>query len=168
MNTAKKYLITGFFFTAVLGTLAHFFYEWTGRNVLAALFTPVSESTWEHMKLLFFPVLLWSLFLPRRLSEQTPGLRPALLLGGIVGTLSIPVLFYTYSGILGHTVTWIDITIFFISTALAYLSAFGTLTTAYKKRTAIIIMTVLFAAAFFLFTFFPPDIGLFRAPELLP
>lgn len=170
MNTVKTYLITGFFFTAILGTLAHFFYEWSGSNILVSLFAPVNESTWEHMKLLFFPVLLWSLFIPGRLSEKTPALRPALLLGGIIGTLSIPVLFYTYSGILGYTVTWIDITIFFISTAIAFICTSRLKDSKFvqQKRTAIFIMTVLFIAAFFLFTFLPPDIGLFAEPEILP
>ena len=122
--TAKTYLITGFIFTAILGTLAHFFYEWCGENPLVGLFSPVNESTWEHMKLLFFPVVLWSLFIPDGLAEQKPGLRPALLLGGITGTLLIPVLFYTYSGILGRTVTGIDISIFFISVTIAFLCAY--------------------------------------------
>ena len=118
------------------------------------------------MKLLFFPVVLWSLFIPDGLAEQKPGLRPALLLGGITGTLSIPVLFYTYSGILGRTVTGIDISTFFISVTIAFLCAYH-ITDAesvQKKRTAVLFLTVLFLIAFSLFTFFPPDIGLFADP----
>lgn len=170
MYKVKKYLTAGFFFAAAAGTLAHFFYEWSGGNTLVALFAPVSESTWEHMKLLFFPVLIWSLLIPGRLAEENPGLRSAVILGGILGTLSIPVLFYTYSGILGRTVTWVDIALFYISTAAAFIFAFRNYgqPLTQKKRTAICIMTVLFSAAFFLFTFFPPDIGLFRTPDALP
>lgn len=173
MKTVKAYLTAGFAFTAVLGTLSHFFYEWSGGSLLVSLFSPVNESTWEHMKLLFFPVLLWSLFIPSRLSAQEPSLRPALLFGALAGTLLIPVLFYTYSGILGHTVTWIDIAIFFISTAAAYICAFRLADSGiasgcqYKKRTAVYLMTVLFIAAFFLFTFLPPDIGLFKPPDIV-
>ena len=40
------------------GTLFHFIYEWSGFHPLAGLFAPVNESTWEHLKMLFFPVLL--------------------------------------------------------------------------------------------------------------
>lgn len=169
MNTVRKYLITGFLFTAVLGTLAHFFYNWSGSNTLVSLFAPVNESTWEHMKLLFFPVFLWSFFIPGQLSQNNPGLRPALLLGGIIGTLLIPILFYTYSGILGYTVTWIDIAIFFICTAVSFICTFRLADSepVQKKRTVIMIMTILFIAAFFLFTFLPPDIGLFKAPDML-
>lgn len=47
--------------TMILGTLNHFLYDWSGKNPVIALFTPVNESVWEHMKLLFFPFLLLSL-----------------------------------------------------------------------------------------------------------
>lgn len=166
MKTTRQYLIAGFLFSAVLGTAAHFFYAWSGNNPLIGLISPVSESTWEHMKLVFFPILLWSFFLPPHLSGETPALRPALLLGGLLGTLSIPVLFYTYSGILGNNIAWIDILIFFISVFLAFLSA-GKLQNSAKKdkkRTAVYFLTALFTILFFLFTFLPPDIGLFAQP----
>ena len=43
----------GFLFTAAVGALLHFSYDWSGGTVLAAAFSAVNESTWEHMKLLF-------------------------------------------------------------------------------------------------------------------
>ena len=51
----------GFGFTSLFGTLLHFLYEWTGKNNFTALFSGVNESTWEHMKLLFFPLLIFSI-----------------------------------------------------------------------------------------------------------
>jgi hypothetical protein len=41
----------GFVFTGVAGTLLHFLFDWTDRNVATALFSPVNESIWEHLKL---------------------------------------------------------------------------------------------------------------------
>lgn len=166
MKNIRSWLIAGFIFTAVFGTLSHFFYDWSNENPLIGLISPVNESTWEHMKLVFFPVLLWSLPLPPHLSDKSPSLRPALLFGGLLGTLSIPVLFYTYSGILGYSITWIDILIFFISTAITFFCAWKlqSFSKIYEKRTAIYFLTVLFLALFFLFTFLPPDIGLFAIP----
>ena len=55
--------LTGFLTTAVLGTLAHFAYRWSDGALLAGVFCAVNESVWEHMKLLFFPVFLFSGFL---------------------------------------------------------------------------------------------------------
>ena len=62
----------GFLFTGALGTLLHFVYEWSGGSALAACVSAVNESTWEHMKLLFFPMLLYSLFLIGRLKGDFP------------------------------------------------------------------------------------------------
>ena len=47
---------------AVLGTLNHFLYELSGGAAIFALFCPVNESTWEHLKLLFFPYLFASIW----------------------------------------------------------------------------------------------------------
>lgn len=47
-----------FIFISVLGVLLHFTYEWSGDNAVVGLFSAVNESTWEHLKLLFFPFLL--------------------------------------------------------------------------------------------------------------
>ena len=54
--------ITFCILTLILGTLLHFLYEWTGYNYLVGFISPVNESTWEHLKLLFFPVLFLSFF----------------------------------------------------------------------------------------------------------
>ena len=48
----------GFFFTVVFGVLLHFLYEWSYNSVWIAPFSGVNESTWEHMKLLFFPMFI--------------------------------------------------------------------------------------------------------------
>lgn len=167
MKTSIQYLIAGFIFSAVLGTAAHFFYSWSGNNPLIGLISPVNESTWEHMKLIFFPVLLWSFFLSPGLSDKVPALRPALLFSSLLGTLSIPVLFYTYSGILGNNITWIDILIFFISVFITFFCTWKLQSSAKieQKRTAIYFLTVLFIILFFLFTILPPDIGLFAEPQ---
>ena len=38
----------------------NFFYELTGQSILAAPFSAVNESTWEHMKILLFPMFVFS------------------------------------------------------------------------------------------------------------
>ena len=44
------------FFAALgLGVLLHFLYAWL-PNPLTALFSPVRESLWEHLKILFYPI----------------------------------------------------------------------------------------------------------------
>ena len=41
----------------LLGSLSHFLYELSGGAAIFALFCPINESVWEHLKLLFFPFL---------------------------------------------------------------------------------------------------------------
>ena len=55
----KKLEIIGFFFTIIFGTLSHFFYNWSGKNQIIGYFCPINESTWEHLKMLIVPILLY-------------------------------------------------------------------------------------------------------------
>ena len=57
----KKNIIA-FVIIGALGTLGHFLYEWSGDNRLVGYFFSVNESTWEHLKLLFFPTVIYSVF----------------------------------------------------------------------------------------------------------
>lgn len=161
----KVYTVWGILFVMIAGSLAHFVYGWTGQNLLAGLFFPVNESTWEHMKLIFFPALLYSLFMGSRLKEEYPCVCRALAAGILAGTYSVPVFFYTYTGILGTHKMVLDIAVF----VLSVLTAFGIiyrLSVTCRTSTAgwLFALVIVTAAAFILFSFNPPDIGLFANP----
>ena len=51
----RSYLIFSIIFTFILGTLLHFTYKWSEENAIVGIFSAVNESTWEHLKLLYFP-----------------------------------------------------------------------------------------------------------------
>lgn len=70
----KVFTVIGILFTMILGSLSHFFYGWSGDFFLVGLFSPVNESVWEHLKLLFFPALLFMLTERRLLSYRCPDL----------------------------------------------------------------------------------------------
>ena len=95
MKQLKAYTIIGIIFTIILGSLSHFFYEWSNNNFFVGLFTPINESTWEHMKLLFFPMLLYSLLMIPKLKGNYPCIHSAYWTGILIGTLLIPAIFYT-------------------------------------------------------------------------
>ena len=57
----KKYCIIGIFFTVLLGTLLHFTYDLSGNSDFVAILSAVNESTWEHLKLIFFPMIVFML-----------------------------------------------------------------------------------------------------------
>ena len=110
----------GFLFTGVLGTLLHFVYEWSGVSALAAWFSAVNESTWEHMKLLFVPLFLFSVVQVCLMGRNYPNLPAVRAVSALTGVVLIPVLFYTYTGVLGRNVTWVDISIFFLADLAAF------------------------------------------------
>ena len=104
--------IAGILCVSILGTLLHFPYRWSGRNPLIGLIAPVNESVWEHMKLLFFPMLLFGLW---NLKGVTDACRiSAFHAGLLMGTLLIPVLFYAYTSVLGRNFLVLDIALFYI------------------------------------------------------
>ena len=110
----------GFGFTSLGGTLLHFLYDFTDNSILAAPFSGVNESTWEHMKLLFFPMFVFSIFQSFFFTKEHSDFWCVKLKGTLLGLLLIPVLFYTYIGIFGISSDVINISIFFISAAIAY------------------------------------------------
>ena len=58
-GNAVPFETAGMLFTLLFGNLLHFVYDWTGQAGWAAYLSAVNESTWEHMKLLAVPWLVW-------------------------------------------------------------------------------------------------------------
>ncbi|MEY8522776.1 DUF6512 family protein [Lachnospiraceae bacterium 38-10] len=166
MKKIKRYTMIGILFVLLMGTLSHFVYDWTGNHAVIGLFTPVNESIWEHMKLLFFPMLLYAFFAVLRLKEDRPCIISSLCLGILTGTLLIPVLFYAYTGILGKDFFILDIGIFIVSTLTAFL-LFYRLTLSCKAKPVTVMLCILVCilfVCFLIFTYHPPDLDLFANP----
>ena len=158
--------IIGFATTSLVGTLLHFLYEWLGDAVWISPFSGVNESTWEHMKLLFWPMFIFavveSFFFKEREDFWCVKLR-----GILLGLVLIPVIFYTYNGIIGKSPDWINIAIFFISAAIAYIyetRQFNNALTVCKKPNYSIAMLCIIALLFVVFTFAAPRLEIFRDP----
>jgi hypothetical protein len=58
-NPAYSWILLGIPVIFIVGSLMHFVYEWSGNSVIAGIFTPVNESVWEHLKMSFWPMLIW-------------------------------------------------------------------------------------------------------------
>jgi hypothetical protein len=148
------------------GTILHFLYDWTGGSILVAPFSGVNESTWEHMKLLFWPLFLFAVVQRLFFRDQKNYWRVKLT-EILLGLILIPVLFYTYNGVFGKSPDWINIAIFYISAALVYLFewwAFKSdwLPCRYPRLAFAVICLI--GILFVVFTFTPPQIPLFRDP----
>jgi hypothetical protein len=169
MNRLKIYTLIGFVFVLIFGTLAHFVYEWTDENFVVGLFVPVNESTWEHMKLVFFPMLVYGAFMDNRLSKSYPCLLPALCIGMLVGTWLVAILFYSYSGILGFNVLALDLAVFVVSVLVAFWVAYRLTVSKYCNRMSeikplLLIAVGITAVCFMVYSLNPLNIGLFKEP----
>ena len=156
----------GFAVTSLVGTLLHFLYDWLGKSVWVAPFSGVNESTWEHMKLLFWPMFLFAIVQSFFMDEHKNFW--CIKLGGILyGLALIPILFYTYNGVIGKSPDWLNIAIFFISAAIAYLWESKQLNThdvfCKSPKVAFCVLLVI-VLLFAVFTFRTPEIGIFKDP----
>lgn len=163
-----RWQLGGFLFVCAAGTALHFLYQWSGESVAAAPFAAVNESVWEHMKLLFWPMLLWAGAERAVLGGYSRGFWPAKALGILLGLALIPALYYTYTGALGVSVMWVDIAIFFVAAAAAFLAETRMLARDWRcrggARASALVLLLLLSAAFVLCTFVPPRFPLFRDP----
>ena len=115
-----RWELAGFAFVSAVGTLLHFVYEWAGHSPLAAAFSAVNESTWEHMKLLFVPFFLFTMVQFVTFAESLRNFFAAKAAALLLGLVSTPVLFYTLGGMFGKTPDWVNIAIFFFADAQTY------------------------------------------------
>lgn len=108
----------GMLITLVFGNLLHFLYDWTGHAAWAAWFSAVNESTWEHMKLLAVPWILWSIVTIA--AERSTVCAAPRAMGLLAGLALIPVVFYTYTGIVGKSVDVVNVLLFQAAVLLAW------------------------------------------------
>ncbi|MGN1141668.1 MAG: DUF6512 family protein [Oliverpabstia sp.] len=155
MKQLKYYTIAGTVFVLVLGSLSHFFYEWSNYNFIIGLFSPVNESVWEHMKLVFFPMLLYSAISLPKLRNKYPCISSALLSGILIGTLLIPIIFYIYTGLLGNHYLFLDIATFIVSVIIGFIAVYRlNLSCKFKKYTWLLwILTGIFLILFFILSY---------------
>lgn len=153
MKQLKHSTILGIIFVLITGTLAHFLYHWSEDNFIIGLFTPVNESIWEHMKLLFFPMLLYSLIMNFKFKKKYPCITSSFSFGILLGTLLIPILFYTYTYILGKNTLILDIGVFILSTIIAFFTAYK-FTLSCKLKPYTILLCSLISILFLCFLFF--------------
>ncbi len=159
--------ILGFLCTGTAGVILHFLFDWTNQNIAIAPFSAVNESIWEHMKLLFFPMLLFAIIEYRCIGKDYESFWCVKLIGIVLGFLLIPILYYTINGIFGATPDFINIAIFYIASAISYtveswLIKKNIITCKSSKKALGIL--ALIAVVFIIFTFMPPKIPIFKDP----
>lgn len=159
--------VAGFLFTSIFGTFLHFLFDLSGQSIAAALFSAVNESIWEHMKLIYYPMFLFAWIESRFWGKEYGHFWCVKLAGILLGLMLIPVTYYTYTGILGISADWFNITIFFIAAG----AAFWVENILFQQesacrlhpRTAFFLICMI-GFVFTVLTFFPPELPFFKDP----
>lgn len=166
MNSGMIILLEGLAI-AVLGSVLHFTYAWSGRSKWVAIFSAVNESTWEHIKLALSGIFICTLVDVWWLGEN-PNYWFAKSMSFLVPVLVIPVLFYSYRAILKvKSCLPIDIAIFFIASFASSVAFVGMLNLAPMGNTGEIVSIVISLVILVMYlslTRFPMHNFLFRDP----
>jgi hypothetical protein len=170
MLPSKKvlvYEIVGTVFIIFLGSAFHFTYELSGKLVIVGAFSAVNESVWEHLKLAFWPSLIWLLIEYLLIRKLTNNFLTSKTLGTCLMITLIPIVFYSYTSITGGSIFAIDIATFIVAVVIGQIISYAL----FKKnqfarnadRIALVILVVL-GIAFIVFTFYPPHLPVFQDP----
>jgi len=160
--------IVGAVFIFGLGAVWHFMYEWTGSIKGLGWLFPINESVWEHVKLMFYPALLYyvieAAFLWKKVNNFIFAKTTALYFTPIMNIIT----FYTYTGITGYESFYIDIIVLLIFTCLQQFISYKILRAnefAPKNKIYLLIFTIfaiiILFVALVVFTYYPLPIPLF-------
>ena len=148
-----------------LGSTLHFAFDWAGGWRPLALVAAVNESIWEHLKLAFWPGLLWGAVMPLPPGRGRADALAAEGVGLLAAAGLIVGIFTSYTAILGRNLLALDIATFVLAILAGQMLTAWLLTRGPGRRRAMLgpglVLLALQFGAYSLFTFFPPDHWLF-------
>lgn len=160
--------LVGIAFIFVAGSALHFLFALTGHWRPIAWFASVNESTWEHIKLAFWPGLIFAFVEYLVFGQQYKTFWLAKWLGLLAMTVLIPLLFYGYVAVLGHHNMLLDLLIFLIAITAGQLLSYIVITRIhahYALRWLGIAGILVMALTFAVLTYNPPRNFLFKCPQ---
>lgn len=155
-QTDGKRLALACLMTIATGCALHFLFDWL-PNPLTAVFAPVNESIWEHLKLIYWPYLAAMLVLTG--GANRPG-RGGWLLSLLIISIALLAAGYVYHICLNGESLIFDIGLYIALMAVGFWLP-GRLKGASSHRTGLAALTAALGGAILLFSFLPPDHILF-------
>lgn len=151
-------LLTAFVVVTLAGAILHFAHDFL-PNPVVALFAPVNESLWEHLKIIYWPFLAGALVLFRREGRDCLGPWLLALLVICAAMLAVGYLYHVVAG--GESLAF-DIGLYVLLMGAGFvLAALFDRPAVCRRTDLLILLTAALGGAMFLFTFLPPDHILF-------
>ena len=168
----RRYSIIGIIVVCLLSIPLHFSFEWSGGNPIVGMFTPINESIWEHLKLVFWPLLLWwgmgYVIFKKSKNLSFSKWVPSGTFSILFSMIFIAAWYYFWTAGLHLESSIIDVGSLFIAVPLAQLIAMH-LYRILSSRPIYVILSlgfiVLFMALFIYYTFARPEVPLFIPPS---
>ena len=163
-NKIFKWEFIGFVFISVMGAALHFVFEWTGELAPVGFFTPVNESVFEHLKLTFWPTVLYAIIIYKWLKHTTNNFLAAKAASVYIMPIIIIIIFYCYTAFTGESIVVVDILTFFIAVAGGQYASYKILKMKPVSRWLnwlSLVFIVILALIYGLLTFFPPHLPFF-------
>jgi hypothetical protein len=178
MNTVNKakssvfrWEMWGILFIILMGALLHFTFEFSGGWRPLGVISAVNESVWEHLKLAFWPAVVWTIieffFVRRTGKDQSSGFILAKAIGSYVMPLVIVIIFYSYTSFTGESFLVVDLASFVIAVAIGQLVSYYLWKPSRLPNSLNSLGMALFVIGillFITFTFWPPEIPIFLDP----
>lgn len=141
----------------------HFLYD-KFPNFITSIFSPVNESIWEHMKILFTSILLTGVLQKMYVSIKKINYNNICISNFIGAILSIPIfliLFLPTFNIIGENLI-VTIVIMFITIAICELISYKIMNKPeHKLENDTIFFAIGVYILFIILTYFPPHFGIF-------
>lgn len=160
--------IIGIIFIIFLGSASHFFFEFSGSWIPIGMFSPVNESVWEHLKLTYWPLILFCLIQYKFLYTESNNFLIAKFIVAILMNVIIVSVFYSYTSIVGTESLVVDIFSFILAVIIGQLISYKIMTYKdFSKKTTLIslIGLIIYGLIFIIFTFFPLELPIFLDQE---
>ena len=161
--------IIGALFVIMVGALFHFIFEWSNQWLPLGAIAPVNERVWEHLKLVYWPLVFFSIMEYISVKGEVNNFVLAKLTAFIIAEATILITFYSYTAIIGTEILLVDILSFVVGVILGYFASYKLLklnkTPNWTTTLSILAMIVL-GIIFVVFAYFPPEIPLFQDLEI--
>ena len=164
-NAILKWEIIGAQFIFILGSIFHFLFEWSGYWAPIGAIVPVNESVWEHLKLSYWPLIIFSLIEYRYIKDKAKNIVIAKTGASfLIPTLTV-LFFYAYNAIFGVESLIVDIVSFYIFILIGQLISYKIMSSRELSKSFSWIALILFISLgiiYAIFTYFTPLLPIFQ------
>lgn len=149
----------------LLGVVWHYLYDWSGQSRILGAFVPVNESVWEHLKLGYWPLVLFSVVEYPFLKSKASNYYWAKLAGVLTLEGAVLLIHYSYTSLAGGLSLWVDISSFVLGVALCqfvWYKIYRMPTFKKSREVPALLGFIALGLLFMLTTYSPPRYGIFR------